>query len=110
MNGKYIIFYTLILAAMAGLLVVGLFDRRFLNCDEPIQATLPDRGAPPSSPVTDSRATRYHGKISSNEVRNSQLGIKTNLQGKFYSEGPINRGSATNCGSDSVESQRGAKR
>ena len=100
MNGKYIIFYTLILAAMAGLLVVGLFDRRFLNCDEPNQATLPDRRASSSNPVTNSRATNYHDKISSIEVRNSQLGIKTNLHGKFYSEDPTNRGSVADCALD----------
>jgi hypothetical protein len=39
MNGKYLMFYALIVAAMLVLLLVSLFDWRFLNADRPLKPT-----------------------------------------------------------------------
>jgi len=44
MNGKYIMLYALIVAAMLALLVISLFDWRFLNCDKPLRRNGPSGG------------------------------------------------------------------
>jgi len=110
MNGRYVIFYALILAAMAGILIVGLFDRRFLDCDGPIQATMPNRGASPPPPATNSRDANYRRRIGSSDAHDTQQVTKTNLQEKFYSEEPTNRASATDCASDRLHPGEGVKK
>jgi len=84
MNGKYVIYYALILVAMAGILVVGLFDWRLVNYDEPIQATKPKRASSPPLPVIDpapplQRLLNSRRMDRSNDFQNVvQIG-KTNL-------------------------------
>ena len=61
MNGKYVMFYALIVAAMLALLLVSLFDWRFLNADRPLKPApvrTPDR-APGASQRRSERFPAY---------------------------------------------------
>ncbi len=91
MNGRYVILYALILAAMAGILIVGLFDWRLLDCDGPVQSSLPNRGESTQIPVTHPHASNHHRRISSTDADNSQPIAKTNLYKEAYSQKRITR-------------------
>ena len=55
MNGKYVMFYALIVAAMVALLIVSFFDWRLLNCGKPVKPGGPKRNLPEAPTARDRR-------------------------------------------------------
>jgi len=106
MNGKYVIFYALILAAMAGLLIVGSFDSRLLNGVEPKQPARPNLEASSPPPVTDPRP-RLRPRINDNRRINSNSHntdpiSKTNLYEGSYLQERMTRARLTDRDSDYI--------
>jgi len=106
MNGKYVILYALILAAMAGLLIVGSFDSRLLNGVEPKQPARPNLEASSPPPVTDPRP-RLRPRINDNRRINSNSHntepiSKTNLYEGSYLQERMTRPRLTDRDSDHI--------
>ena len=59
MNGKYVMFYALIVAAMVVLLIVSIFDWRLLNCEQPLKPDIQRKTSPQAPPEHERVSHRY---------------------------------------------------